>query len=46
MNRRRDYYTKWIKSDSERQISYYSYVECNKNDTNELIYKAERESQT
>ena len=30
MNRLRDYYTKWIKSDSERQISYYLYVESEK----------------
>ena len=30
MNRLTDYYTKWIKSDSERQISYYLYVESEK----------------
>ena len=42
-----DYHTKWIMSDRERQISYdNTYVESEKNDTNELIYKTEIDSQT
>ena len=43
-----DYHTKWSKSDKERQISYDSaYVQnLKKNDTNELIYKTETDSQT
>ena len=40
----REYYTKWSKSDRERQISY-DVTHCRtwflKNDTNELIYKTE-----
>ena len=44
----RDYHTKWCKSDKERQISYdVTYVwNLKQNDTNELIYKTEIESQT
>ena len=42
----RGYHTKWSKSDTKRQISYITYI-CNlKNDTNELIYKMEIDSQT
>ena len=43
-----DYHTKWSKSDKERQISYdIAYMQSpEKNDTNELIYKAETDSQT
>ena len=43
-----DYHTKWSKSDRERQISYdITYIwSLKKNDTNELIYKAESDSQT
>ena len=38
----RDYHTKWIKSDRERQISYDITYMCNLTyDTNELIYKTE-----
>ena len=40
MDRFRDSHTK---SDRESQISY---VDCKKNDTNELIYKTESDSQT
>ena len=43
----KDYYTKWSKSDKERQISYnITYMWNLKNDTNELIYKTEIDSQT
>ena len=37
------YHTKWSKPDRERKIIiwYCLYVESKKNDTNELIYKAE-----
>ena len=42
-----DYYTKWSKSERERQISYIAYMQnLIKNDTNELIYKTETDSQT
>ena len=43
----RDYHTKWSKSDGERQISYVITSMWNlvKNDTNELIYKTETDSQ-
>ena len=42
----RDDDTKWSKSDTERQISWYClYVESKKRGTNELIYKTEIESQ-
>ena len=46
MDGTRDCHTEWRRSDGERQVSYdISYV-CNfKNDTNELIYKTEIESQ-
>ena len=41
-----DYHTKWSKSDRERQISYdITYMWNLKNDTNELIYKIETDSQ-
>ena len=44
----RDYHTKWSKSDRERQISHdITYMwNLKKNDTNELIYKIETDSQT
>ena len=43
----RDYHTKWSKSVRERQISYdITYMWDLKNDTNELIYKTETDSQT
>ena len=43
----RDYHTKWIKSDRERQIVYYITYMCNlKYDTSELIGKAQTDSQT
>ena len=44
-----DYHTKWSKSDRERQISYdiaYMRNLKKKNNTNELIYKTETDSQT
>ena len=43
-----DNHTKWSKSDRERQISYdITYMQnLKKNDTNELIYKTETDSQT
>ena len=47
MDGSRDYHTKWSKSDRERQVSYnIIYVESKKNDTNELVYKTETDSQT
>ena len=40
----RDYHAKWIKSES--QVSYgVTYMWKLKNDTNELIYKTETDSQ-
>ena len=40
------YHTKWSKSDRERQISYdITYMWDLKYDTNELIYKTEKDSQ-
>ena len=43
----RDYHTKWIKSERERQIPRDSTYMWNlKYDTNELIYKTETDSQT
>ena len=40
-------HTEWSKSDREKQISYdMSYIWNLKNDTNELIYKVEIDSQT
>ena len=43
----RDYHTKLIKSDRERQIVYYITYMCNlKYATNELIGKAQIDSQT
>ena len=43
----RDYHTKWSKSGRERQIQYdITYIWNLKYDTNELIYKAETDSQT
>ena len=47
MDEPRDYHTKWNKSDRKRQISYdIIYMWNLKNDTNELIYKTETDSQT
>ena len=43
----RGYHTKWSKQDRERQISYNIIYMWNiKYNTNELIYKAETDSQT
>ena len=44
----RDCHTKWSKSDREREMSYDIHYEGNlkKNDTSELIYKTETDSQT
>ena len=43
----RDYYTKWSKSEKERQKPYgIAYMQNLKYDTNELIYKTETDSQT
>ena len=40
----RDYHTKWSKSEKDK---YHITYMCNlKNDTNELIYKVETDSQT
>ena len=46
MDEPRDYHTKWGKSERERQILYIIYMSNLKNDTNELIYKIEIDSQT
>ena len=47
MDGTRDYHTKWSKPDRERQISYdITYMWNLENDTNELIYKTETDSQT
>ena len=47
MDRPRDYHTKWSELDREGQISYdTAYIRNLKNDTNELIYKIEIDSQT
>ena len=47
MDRPRDYHPKGSKSDRERQISYMISLICGilRNDTNELIYKTETDSQ-
>ena len=46
MARPRDYHTKWSKSDRDRLIPYdITYMWNLKYDTNELIYKMERDSQ-
>ena len=43
---KRDYYTKWSKSERERQIPYdVTYMGTLKYDTNELIYETETDSQ-
>ena len=42
----RDYHTEWNKPDRERQIYDITYMWNLKYDTNELIYKTERDSQT
>ena len=43
----RDYYTKWNKSEREKQMSYdITYTWNLKYDTNELIYETETDSQT
>ena len=47
MNGPRDYHTKQSKPNRVRQISYdITYMWKLKNDTNELIYEIERDSQT
>ena len=44
---RRDYHTKWSKSERERQIPHdITYMWNLKYGTNELIYKTETDSQT
>ena len=46
MDAPRDYHTKWSKPDTERHISNdFTYMWNLKNDTNELIYKIEIDSQ-
>ena len=43
----RDYHTKWSKSERDRKILYdITFMWNLKNDTNELIYKTEADSQT
>ena len=43
----RDYFTKWNKSEGERQIPHdITYMWNLKYDTNEFIYKTETDSQT
>ena len=42
----RDYHTKWSKSDREKQIRYCLYEDPKINDTNELTYTTETDSQT
>ena len=43
----RDYYTKWSKSDRERQISYeITYMWNLKHDTNKLIYETDSQTQS
>ena len=47
MDELRDYYSKWSKSDRERQIPYdITYMWNLKYDANELVYKPGRNSQT
>ena len=46
MNGPRDYHTKWSKPDKDKYHIYHLYAESKKNDTNELIYKIEIDSQT
>ena len=47
MNGPRDDHTKWNKSERERQISYdIAYMWNLKDETKELIYKIETDSQT
>ena len=47
MDEPRDYYTKWSKSDRERQISHdITYMWDRKNSTNEFIYETKIDSQT
>ena len=41
----RDHHTEWSKSDRERQIYVITYMWNLKNDTNELVYKTEIDSQ-
>ena len=42
-----EYYTKWSKSDRERQMLYdITYMWDLKNNTNESVYKTETDSQT
>ena len=42
----RDYYTKWSKSERERQIYGITYTWNLKNNTNEIIYETETNLQT
>ena len=42
----RDYHSKWNKSDKDKKPYDIIYIENQKNDTNELIYKTEVDSQT
>ena len=47
MDEPRDYHTEWSKSERERQIYDIAYMgNLKKNDTNELIYRTEIDSQT
>ena len=47
MDRPRDYFTKWSKSERGRQIPYdITYMQNLKYDKNELIYKTETNPQT
>ena len=45
MDATREYHTKWTKSERERQIPYITYMWNLIYDTNEPIYKTERDSQ-
>ena len=47
MDEPRDYHTKWRKSEKDKyDITYTQKLKKKKNDTNELFYKAEVDSQT
>ena len=47
MNRLREYYAQWNKSDREQQMLYdFTYMWNIKNETTESIYKKETDSQT
>ena len=45
MNGLRDYHTKWRKLDKDKEMVSFI-CEILKNDTNELVYKTETDSQT